>query len=161
MSGFHVGVSLSVTVALVVMVLPGCENGKDGRVPSVATPTRLDAPTTGERTDARAARDVGPARPGAKPPGKVGLIAFHAAWNPASRMQGDIVKKLAEEYEDKAGVRMVDVDTDAAAALVSAHAVKSCPAFVILADGKVVRRMDGLQSAAEIRAALDAVLRGE
>ncbi len=89
--------------------------------------------------------------------GKVELVELSAAWNPACRMQGPVVDALAKEYEGRARITRVDVDADPEAA--ARYGAKSGPpAFVLLVDGEVFRRLKGLQSAEEIRAALDEAL---
>lgn len=98
-------------------------------------------------------------RGSALPPnaGKVELVELSAAWNPACRMQGPVVDALAKEYEGRAKITRIDVEADPEAA--DRYGVKSGPpALVLLVGGEVFRRLAGLQSADEIRAALDEAL---
>ncbi len=89
--------------------------------------------------------------------GKVELVELSAAWNPACRMQGPVVDALAKEYEGRAKITRIDVEADPEAA--DRYGVKSGPpALVLLVGGEVFRRLAGLQSADEIRAALDEAL---
>ncbi len=89
--------------------------------------------------------------------GKVELVELSAAWNPACRMQGPVVDALAKEYEGRAKIIRVDVDADPGAA--ARYGAKSDPpAFVLLVDGEVFRRLKGLHSAEELRTALDEAL---
>ena len=107
--------------------------------------------------------------------GKVELIELFAAWNPACRMQAPVTGALAKEYEGLARITRIDVEADPEApgrygpvgsttAVVRMIAGRlggvgaNLPAFVFLVEGKVTRRMTGLQSAEEIRAALDEAL---
>ena len=89
--------------------------------------------------------------------GKVDLVELSAAWNPACRMQGPVVDALAKEYEGRVKITRVDVEADPKAA--ARYGVKSGPpALVLLVEGEVFRRLTGLQSADEIRAALNEAL---
>ena len=91
--------------------------------------------------------------------GKVELIELFAAWNPACRMQAPVTGALAKEYEGLARIRRIDVEADPEA-LERYGVGANPPAFVLLVEGEVARRMTGLQSAEEIRAALDEALSG-
>ncbi len=89
-------------------------------------------------------------------PGNVELVEISAAWNPACRMQARVVEKLAKDYAGRAVVRVIDVEAEKAEA--ETYGAKSFPTFVIVVDGKESRRLVGLQSEKELRAALDRAL---
>ena len=91
--------------------------------------------------------------------GKVELVELFASWNPACRMQSSATDAVAKKFADQVKVTRVDVEKDKAAAERYGADVKP-PAFVILVEGKVTRRLEGLQSAEELSAALDEALRG-
>jgi len=89
-------------------------------------------------------------------PGNVELVEISAAWNPACRMQAPLVEKLAKDYAGRAVVRVIDVEAEKAEA--ETYGAKSYPTFVLVVDGKESRRLVGLQSEKELRAALDRAL---
>jgi len=89
--------------------------------------------------------------------GKVELVELLNAWNPACRMQAPATAEVAKKYGEQVKVTRVDVEKDKAAAERFGTEAKP-PAFVILVDGKVTRRLEGLQSADELSAALDEAL---
>lgn len=98
-------------------------------------------------------------REGARPaaPRNIELIELSAPWNAACRMQAPVVAKLAKEYAGRAVVRVVDVDVLKAEG--EAYGADSYPTFVFIVDGSESRRLVGLQSEKELRAALDEALR--
>ena len=118
------------------------------------------APPPGPSTDAGTI-DLSPATTpeGTPPPfaGKVEIIELVAPWNPACRMQARATEAVAKRYGTWAKVTRIDVETDKAAAERYGIEAKP-PAFAILVEGKVTRRMSGLQSADELAAALDEAL---
>ncbi|MHC4202295.1 MAG: thioredoxin family protein [Planctomycetota bacterium] len=89
-------------------------------------------------------------------PGNVELVAISAAWNPACRMQAPLVEKLAKDYAGRAVVRVIDVEAEKAEA--ETYGAKSYPTFVLVVEGTESRRLVGLQSEKELRAALDRAL---
>jgi len=97
--------------------------------------------------------------PEGEPPmaGRVELVEFLNTWNPACRMQAPATAEVAKKYGEQVKVTRVDVEKDKVAAERYGADAKP-PAFVILVDGKVARRLEGLQSAEELSAALDAAL---
>ena len=119
---------------------------------------RARAPASGDgSTGAGDATDVA-AREGPPPlAGKVELIELVAPWNPACRMQEKATDEVRERYGAWAKVTRVDVEADAAAAERYGPEANP-PAFVILVKGEVTRRLEGLQSADELAAALDEAL---
>ncbi len=126
------------TAAVAVAVLLGC----------VSLAGCKKAPPPGGRAHGRGggARDVE-------------LIELFAPWNPASKMQASVTSELALEYAGRAKITRIDVEAEPEA--LARYGVESSPpAFVLLVDGKVSRRMTGLQSADELRAALDEPLGG-
>ena len=71
-------------------------------------------------------------------------------------MQAPLVQKLAKDYAGRVVVRVIDVEAERAEA--EAYGAKSYPTFVLVVDGKESRRLVGLQSEGELRAALDRAL---
>ena len=135
--------ALAAGVALTCLALVSCDKARDGGAPPPVT------------KDGSA--------PDAPPPfaGKVELVELFAPWNPACRMQEPVTAEVARRYEGLAKVTRVDVEADEGAAKrYGIEAGPSAPviAFVILVEGKVARRLEGLQSADELSAALDEAL---
>jgi len=89
--------------------------------------------------------------------GKVELVEFLNTWNPACRMQAPVTDAVAKKFGGQVKVTRVDVEKDKDAAKRYSIEAKP-PAFVILVEGKVTRRLEGLQSADELSAALDEAL---
>lgn len=71
-------------------------------------------------------------------------------------MQTAVVEKLAKEYAGRAIVRVVDVEANKAEA--ETYGANSYPTFVLVVDGKESRRLVGLYSEKDLRAALDRAL---
>lgn len=91
--------------------------------------------------------------------GKVELVELFAPWNPACRMQAPVTGALAKKYEGLARITRIDVEADPEAR--ERYGVRAGPpAFALLVEGEVIRRMTGLQSADELGAALDEALAG-
>jgi len=108
------------------------------------------------------ARKPGPgdsSGPEGRPPmaGKVELVELFASWNPACRMQAPATAEVAKKYGEQVKVTRVDVEKDKATAERFGKDAKP-PAFVLIVEGKVMRRLEGLQSAEELSAVLDEAL---
>ena len=72
-------------------------------------------------------------------------------------MQARATEEVAKKYAEFVKVTRVDVEADREAAERYGVSAKP-PAFAILVEGKVTRRLEGLQSADELAAALDEAL---
>ncbi|MHC5054431.1 MAG: thioredoxin family protein [Planctomycetota bacterium] len=107
---------------------------------------------TGDATDVTTPE--GPPPPLA---GKVELVELVAEWNPACRMQARATEEVRKRYGAWAKITRVDVEADRGAAERYGPEAKP-PAFAILVEGKVTRRLEDLQSADELSAALDEAL---
>ena len=84
------------------------------------------------------------------------LIDFWAEWCQPCRMIGPAIDQLATEYQGKAKVGKIDVDTNRQLAL--QFNVQSIPLVVVVKGGQVVARTMGVKSKAEFAKLLDAAL---
>lgn len=84
------------------------------------------------------------------------LVDFWATWCGPCRMISPAIEQLATEYEGRAIVGKVDVDTQSDLAM--QFGVMSIPTVVILKDGVEVDRKVGAMPKAVYAAALDRVL---
>ena len=72
------------------------------------------------------------------------LIDFWAPWCGPCRMQGPILDEVAKTSGDTAIIAKVNVDEEPL--LAGQFGVQSIPTLVVLKDGRIVRRMVGVQS---------------
>lgn len=80
------------------------------------------------------------------------LVDFWADWCPPCRVQGPIIKELADEVAEWAIIAKVDVDNNSGIA--NAYQVRNIPTLIIFKDGEVVRRFVGLQQKETLMVAL-------
>ena len=86
----------------------------------------------------------------------IALVDFWAEWCGPCRMVGPIVEELAKEYEGKALIGKVDVDTNPK--ISQKYSVRSIPTILILKDGVIVDKQVGATSKAKLQQKLEAVL---
>lgn len=86
----------------------------------------------------------------------VALVDFWAEWCGPCRMVGPIVEELAKEYEGKALIGKVDVDTNPK--ISQDYSVRSIPTILILKDGVIVDKQVGATSKAKLQQKLEAAL---
>lgn len=84
------------------------------------------------------------------------LVDFWAAWCGPCKAIGPSIEQLASEYDGKAKVVKVDVDSEGE--LASKYNVMSIPALLVFKGGKVVDQMVGAAPKAQIAALLDRAL---
>jgi thioredoxin 1 len=84
------------------------------------------------------------------------LIDFWAEWCQPCRMIGPSIDQLAAEYQGKAKVGKVDIDTNRNLAL--QFNVQSIPCVIVLKGGQVVAKTQGVKPKAEFAKMLDAAL---
>ena len=87
---------------------------------------------------------------------KVVLIDFWAAWCGPCRMVGPIVEELAKEYEGKAVVGKVDVDSNSAVS--SALGIRNIPTILFFKNGIVVDKQVGVAPKEALAAKLEAIM---
>lgn len=84
------------------------------------------------------------------------LVDFWAAWCGPCKAIGPSIEQLADEYNGKAKVLKVDVDSESS--LAEQYGVMSIPALFLFKDGKVVDKMVGAQPKQNIAALIDRAL---
>ncbi|MDZ7715954.1 MAG: thioredoxin [Balneolaceae bacterium] len=84
------------------------------------------------------------------------LVDFWAEWCGPCRMVGPIVDELAGEYEGKAKIGKVDVDSNPE--ISSKYGIRSIPSLLIFKDGEVVDQIVGAVPKAQLKKQLEAQL---
>lgn len=84
------------------------------------------------------------------------LVDFWAAWCGPCRMVGPFVEELSKEYEGKAVVGKVDVDSNPGISM--QFGIRNIPALLYFKDGKVVDKQIGAVPKSALAAKLDAQL---
>ena len=72
---------------------------------------------------------------------KTVLVDFWAEWCGPCRMIGPIIEELANEYEGKAIIGKVDVDSNQESSI--KYGVRSIPTILTFKDGKIIDRQVG------------------
>jgi len=80
------------------------------------------------------------------------LVDFWATWCGPCRRQAPIVEELAQDFAGKVKVGKVDVDKNRSVS--QKYIIRSIPTIIIFKDGKVVERLVGLRSKAELEKTL-------
>jgi len=84
------------------------------------------------------------------------LVDFWAEWCGPCRMIGPVVEELATEYEGKALIAKVDVDSNPNLSI--KYGIRSIPALMIFKNGTVVEKMVGVQPKKVLSTKLEAHL---
>ena len=84
------------------------------------------------------------------------LVDFWAEWCGPCRMIGPVVEELATEYEGKALIAKVDVDSNPNLSI--KYGIRSIPALMIFKNGTVVEKMVGVQPKKVLSSKLEAHL---
>ena len=81
------------------------------------------------------------------------MVDFWAAWCGPCRMVGPIIDELSEEYEGKAVVGKVDIDSNQQYA--AQFGVRNIPTVLVFKNGELVDRKVGVSSKNDYAQALD------
>ena len=81
------------------------------------------------------------------------LVDFWAEWCGPCRMIAPIVKDMANEYEGKAIITKMDIDSNPM--IPGRYAVRSIPTVMIFKGGEVVERIVGAKPGPVFKAALE------
>lgn len=84
------------------------------------------------------------------------LVDFWAAWCGPCRMVGPIIEEISKDYEGKAVVGKVDVDSNQEFA--AKYGVRNIPTVLVFQNGEVVGRQVGVAPKSTYAEALDALL---
>lgn len=84
------------------------------------------------------------------------LVDFWAEWCGPCRMVGPVVEELAGEFEGKAKVGKVDVDSNPE--ISTKYGIRSIPSLLIFKDGEVVDQIVGAVPKTQLKKQLEAQL---
>lgn len=84
------------------------------------------------------------------------LVDFWAEWCGPCRMIAPVVEEMAGEYEGKAKIAKVDVDSNPQISM--KFGIRSIPTLLIFKDGKIVDQIIGAVPKAHLKKQLDAQL---
>ena len=84
------------------------------------------------------------------------LVDFWAAWCGPCRMVGPIIEEVSKEYDGKAVVGKVDVDSNQEFA--AKYGVRNIPTVLVFKDGEIVNRQVGVSPKKVYTDAIDALL---
>ncbi len=86
----------------------------------------------------------------------VAVVDFWAEWCGPCRMIGPIIEEMAKDYEGKALIAKVDVDSNPEISL--KYGVRSIPTILYLKNGEIVDKQVGATSKQVLSSKLDAIL---
>jgi len=84
------------------------------------------------------------------------LVDFWAEWCGPCRIIGPIVEEMAEEYDGKAKIGKVDVDSNSEVSV--KYGIRSIPSLLIFKDGEVVDQIVGAVPKSHLTKQLEAQL---
>ena len=84
------------------------------------------------------------------------LVDFWAEWCGPCRMVGPIIDEISEEYEGKAVVGKVDIDSNQQYA--AQFGVRNIPTVLVFKNGELVDRKVGVSSKNDYAQALDSLI---
>jgi len=84
------------------------------------------------------------------------LVDFWAEWCRPCRARGPMIDELSGEYEGKAKIGKLDIDTNRDAAM--KYGIQSIPSIIIFKDGEVLNKFVGISPKDELVSAIDAAM---
>ena len=84
------------------------------------------------------------------------LVDFWAEWCGPCRMLAPTIDELAADYEGKAKIGKLDVDSNREVA--AQFGIMSIPTVVVLKNGQLVKKFVGLAGKADLAAAIDSAV---
>ncbi len=84
------------------------------------------------------------------------VVDFWAAWCGPCRMVGPIIEELSNDYEGKAVIGKVDVDSNQEYA--AKYGVRNIPTVLVFKNGEIVNRQVGVSPKKVYSDAIDALL---
>jgi len=84
------------------------------------------------------------------------MVDFWAAWCGPCRMVGPIIDELSEEYDGKAIIGKIDIDSNQQYA--AQFGVRNIPTVLIFKDGELVDRKVGVSSKNDYAEAIDKLI---
>ncbi len=87
---------------------------------------------------------------------KLSVVDFWAEWCGPCRAIGPVVEELAKEYEGKANIGKVNVDSNAGVSM--EYGITSIPAILFIKGGKVVDKQIGVVSKSVLDKKIQALL---
>ena len=86
----------------------------------------------------------------------VAVVDFWAEWCGPCKMIGPIIEQLATEYDGKATIGKVNVDTNPETSM--KYGIRSIPTILILKDGEVVDKHVGVTTKQVLAQKIDALI---
>ena len=84
------------------------------------------------------------------------MVDFWAAWCGPCRMVGPIIDELSEEYDGKAIIGKIDIDSNQQYA--AQFGVRNIPTVLVFKDGELVDRKVGVSSKNDYAQAIDKLI---
>ena len=84
------------------------------------------------------------------------LVDFWAEWCAPCRALGPVIDELSGEYEGKAKIGKLDIDTNREVAMT--YGIQSIPSIIIFKDGEVLNKFVGISPKDELVSAIDAAM---
>ena len=84
------------------------------------------------------------------------MVDFWAAWCGPCRMVGPIIDELSEEYDGKAIIGKIDIDSNQQYA--AQFGVRNIPTVLVFKDGELVDRKVGVSSKNDYTQAIDKLI---
>ena len=85
------------------------------------------------------------------------LVDFWASWCGPCKMLAPLIEELAEEYKDKP-IKIGKLEVDTNEQTPAQYQIMSVPTLIVFKAGKPVQQLVGMQTKADLKAALDAAL---